>query len=57
MITDGTSGSIADAFALTGGRNNGGNSGHGYIDQMIQNAPDVETRRVLEMARENLGRR
>lgn len=24
MITDGTSGSIADAFALTGGRNNGG---------------------------------
>ena len=33
------------------------NSGHGYIDQMIQNAPDIETRRALEMARENLGRR
>lgn len=40
-----------------GWSNYGGNSGHGYIDQMIQNAPDVETRRVLEMARENLGRR
>lgn len=34
-----------------------GFSGHGYLDQMIQNAPDMETRRALEMARENLSHR
>lgn len=33
-------------------------SGHGdYLDQMIQNAPDMRTREALEMARANLGRR
>lgn len=40
-----------------GWSNYGGASGHGYLEQMIQNAPDMETRRVLEMARENMSRR